>query len=617
VRRLAGLAAVLVALALPGEAWAGGVALVVDCSESAKRSGGEKAEDALTRWLEDAPAEEVRTFGTGDLTESHRASARAAFPHAWGGSSDLIAPLDRAVHWLAAVPGDHVLVLVSDLELDVVGEDDAPAAYLEGLPADADRETVNRRAREVFRTTTLPRLKELSVRVVLVRLPLPQEARLVSLADDLAALPGATVLEAGELPADELLARLAAALPKRAPAPPPPPPPPVVVVPPPPPPVPAPAPVPVPPPPAPVIAAVPTPPPVTVAPEEKGRPVWRVVAGIALIVFAGVSLALLLLRARPNIAGQRLVPIGDDGKTLDDEMILAKAKTNRATARLELGSGALELKARRGGGVVARSKGVSASIEGVPLEGPTSLVHGMVLGVDAGDGVKPFVYLDRPLTASEKKRSWIEPSEPGATPLLETQSGEKKPGPKTRKFLSTSKDTISDVADADEIMLIDDSGDELADAGSAFGNRQILDLDDAGKITGEPRYFRAHRLDEETAAIELEGLRVSFEVEPGAEGGARLNPIVGSSEVTLRIEGVNVGEEGAALVHGMVFELGVKPYLYLDRDPLISERGRVYVGAKTDRATRQREVTAKDTVSDVGSENEFYVVDDSEDEVTP
>lgn len=610
MRRSLAIAALV--LTLQGVARAGGVALVLDCSDSAKRSGGEKAEAALTRWLEDAPPEEMRTFGTGDLSESHRASARAAFPHAWGGSSDLIAPLDRAIHWLAAVPGHHVLVLVSDLELDVIGDDDAPAAYVEGLPDDADRETVNRRAREVFRTTTLPRLRELGVKLVLVRLAQPEEARLVSLGEDLAALPGATILDPGELSADELFTRLAAVLPKRAP---PPPPPPVVV-----------PPVVVPPPP-PVVVSPPVPPPVVAVvpsaavvapPPHEDRPAWRVIVGCVLIVVAIVSLSLLLLKMRPNLEGQRLVPIGDDGKTLESEVILAKAKTSRATARLALGRGALELRARKGGGVVARSKGVHASIEGVPIEGPTSIVHGMVLGVDSGDGVKPFVYLDRPLTPSEKKRSWIEPSEPAGTPLIESQDPDKKTSGK-RGFLTQSKDSISDVASVDEIMVIDDSGDTLEAANLTFENRQILDLDDAGRITGEPRYFRAHRLDETTAAIELEGLRVSFEVEPGAGGGATLHPIAGSNDVALTIEGVAVRDEGASLVHGMVFQLADRAYVYMDRDPLISERGRVFVGprdaSKKDPSGRQREILAKDTVSDVGSVDEFYVVDDSEDEV--
>src|SRR5262249_27103787 len=150
-------------------------------SESARRAGAERVEAGLKSWLDRAPGE-VRAFGTGEASGSSRASARVALGHAWGGASNLIEPIETAAHWLAAVPGERALVLVSDLELDVVGPDDAPAAWLEGLPADADREQVNAHARDVFRERTLPRLRELGARVVIVRLPLPPEAQRVSLA---------------------------------------------------------------------------------------------------------------------------------------------------------------------------------------------------------------------------------------------------------------------------------------------------------------------------------------------------------------------------------------------------------------------------------------------------
>src|SRR5581483_10198494 len=114
----------------------------------------------------------------------------------------------RAARWLAAVPGERALVVLSDLDLDVVGQDDAPALYLEGLASDADRETINRHARDLWREKTLPRLKALGVKLVLVKLAVPEDARLVSLEEDLAALPGVTTLD-GALAAEELSTKLA------------------------------------------------------------------------------------------------------------------------------------------------------------------------------------------------------------------------------------------------------------------------------------------------------------------------------------------------------------------------------------------------------------------------
>src|SRR5262249_22102283 len=128
------LRALLLVLAVAASARADGTALVLDASASARRAGAERAEAALVKWLDVAP-DDGGAFGRGDGAESHRASARAAFPHEWGGTSDLIEPVERAASWLAAVPGERRLVIVSDLELDVVGEEDARSAYLEGVAA--------------------------------------------------------------------------------------------------------------------------------------------------------------------------------------------------------------------------------------------------------------------------------------------------------------------------------------------------------------------------------------------------------------------------------------------------------------------------------------------------
>jgi hypothetical protein len=593
--------ATVVVLALAGTARADGTAIVVDASESSKRAGAEKVEQALTKWLEGAAADDVRVFGTGVASELHRASARAAFPHEWGGASDLGDALDRAEHWLAAVPGEKTIVVVSDLELDVVGPDDAAEVYLSGLPQDADRETINRHAHEVFTQTTLPRLKQLGVKPVIVKLALPPDAKQVSLEEDLAGLPGATILDGAA--AQDLEGKLGELLPKKAPPPPPPPPPPVPVPPPPPPPPPVQQ-----PPPPPVTASVP-------APEEN----WQKIAGLALIVVACASVAVIVVRRRATPLGERrLVPLGSDGKPLAEEIMLERKRTKRGVARLEIAGGTLELRARKQGGVEAHPEGINVSIEGVPINSPTALVHGMVLEVEEEEEGKarPFVYLERAITTSEKKRSWVEASHDEFTPLIASgDPGTPRPAPDAkdkkkkgrtnripRGFLSASKESLSDVASVEEILVIDDSQDTTQQGSLMFGERQILRLDERGSIAGEPEYFRTKRLDEASAVFELAGERLVFTIDE--EAGAHLvSP--GPGKVT--IEGVPVGPKGATLVHAMVFKVAGEAYVYLEREPKQSERVRHY---------GSEHLEGKDSVSDVSSIDDIYVMDESDEKAT-
>src|SRR5581483_9151981 len=128
----------------------------------------------------------------------------------------------------------------------------------------------------------------------------------------------------------------------------------------------------------------------------------------------------VVVRARrAPLAGRRLVALGKDGRPLDDEVVLEREQTKRGVARLELGSGSIELSASRDGGVDALPQGVKVSIEGVPVRGPTTLIHGMVVHVEDPEGhQRPFVYLEREPTVSEKKRAWVEPSDEGLTPVI-------------------------------------------------------------------------------------------------------------------------------------------------------------------------------------------------------
>ncbi len=617
-RALLAAAAVALTGALASSARADGIALVIDASESSKRAGAEKVEQALAKWLEEAP-DDVRVFGTGVASELHRASARAAFPHEWGGASDVGDAIDRAARALAAAGGARALVIVSDLELDVVGTDDAPAVFLKGLPEDADRETINRHARDLWREKTLPRLRALNVKPVVVKLSVAEESRLVSLLEDLSDLPGVVLLD-GALDAEALAAKLGPLLPVKAKPVPPPAPAPPPAPPPPPPPIAAPVPVP---PPKPPVATPPPPPapaPVTAAVPPPEAP-WRTYVGVALIAVAVCLLLVLAVRMRrAPLAGRRLVPLGKDGRPLESEVVLEESRTHRGVARLELGSGSLELSASRDGGVDAEPQGVKVSIEGVPVLGKTSLVHGMVVQVEEKDGSnRPFVYMDREPTLSERRRAWIEPSDEGQTPVVSdtgsslggstagSASGSKEVDPKEKRrkskraFLSASKETISDVASVDEILVIDDSQDTTQAGWLTFGDRQVVALGAGGSIEGEPIYFRSDRVDAETATIELAGNRLTFSVDQ--ERGAHLAPPGKAANVT--IAGVPLVDEGAALVHGMVFTVSGKSFLYLDREPKESERLRVHGG----------DSGVKDSVSDVSSVDEIYLVDDSEEGV--
>jgi hypothetical protein len=353
----------------------------------------------------------------------------------------------------------------------------------------------------------------------------------------------------------------------------------------------------------------PAPPPV-VAVVEPERPAWRPIVGGVLIAFAIVGVVFFL--RTPRLEGQRLVPLGADGLPLDDEVVLAKQQTKRGQAKLELGKGSLVLEARKDGGVDAVPQGVKASIEGVPVKGPTSLVHGMVVSVDDDEGSRPFVYLDRPLTPSERRRPFVEPDEESAAAPKGKTKRKKK-----ASFRTTAKaESISDVASVEEIFVVDESEDATAPGEMLFGDRQVIALDDGGRLSGEPFYFRAFRMDGNSAALDLEGRKVVFEMSPedGALG-ARLLPVDG-----LTIEGVPVKRAGAALVHAMVFAVGEQGFVYFDRDPNESERKRTHAAPRGKGrlpSGREREILVKDSLSDVGSTDEFYVVDDSDDGVKP
>jgi len=119
-------------------------------------------------------------------------------------------------------------------------------------------------------------------------------------------------------------------------------------------------------------------------------------------------------------------------------------------------------------------------------------------------------------------------------------------------------------------------------------------------MQGEPLYFRTNRVDSESAAFELEGHKLTFHVE--ADKGAHLAPPGADAKVT--IAGVPLVNEGAAFVHGMVLTVAGRAYLYLEREPKESERLKKFGG----------ELVAKDSVSDVSSVDDIYVMDDSEDE---
>jgi hypothetical protein len=559
--------AVALGLAGAGPALAQGTAVVLDASESARRAGAERAEAAIRGSLEQAPGD-LRAFATGAA-----ALAPRALEHAWGGSSDLIAPIESAASWLASLPGERALVLVSDLELDVVGPDDAPASFLDGLSGDADREQVNEHARELFRARVIPKLRELGARVVIVRLPLPEEARRVSLLEDLESLPGAVVVDAGGAP-DSLAAVVGHALPPR--------------------PTPTPEPSPSP---SPSASPSASPSPRAVAATEAGEemPLGRRLAGAALVLLA-VGLVALGLRSRPKLSEQRLVALGLDGKVQEPAILLREHRTGRARARVALGRGAFEFEATRGGGVRVYPHGALARIEALEVTGAAALVHGMVLDVVSEDGsLRAYLYLDREPNESEKRRAWIEPVEP---------SPKKRARPKDRSgFVATSKlESISDVVSVNELFVIDESADSVVEGGRPLGHRQVIALDSEGRLDGEPRYLRAHRLDGETAGVELEGQLVSFRV--GGSAGATLLPF--RKRGGLSVEGVPVGAGGLELVHGMVFEIDGRSFLYLERDPSEPERRRAHRARDTE--------SRRSSIADLHPQDELFLLDESADE---
>jgi hypothetical protein len=320
-----------------------------------------------------------------------------------------------------------------------------------------------------------------------------------------------------------------------------------------------------------------------VAKVEEETP-WKPALGVLLLVVAGGLVAWRLAR-RPKIEGQRLVTLGADGKPTTSELVLKKSRVGRAKSRIEVGTGSLELEASEGGGAVARPKGLDARIEGVPIRGSAELVHGMVVEVESEGTSQSFVYADRELNPSEKKRAWTE-SDQG--------------------YVATDKvGSISDVASVDEFYVVDESEEALPAGARAFGDRQLFSLDDEGKIAGEARRLKAHRIDGETAGVELSGRTVSFHVDEGA--GAVLLPL--SPRGKLTVEGVPVGAKGVALVHGMVFELEGKSWLYLERNPTEPELRRKHKKRDTD--------SKEESISDVGSSDDLLVVDDTEDGTAP
>jgi len=84
-------------------------------------------------------------------------------------------------------------------------------------------------------------------------------------------------------------------------------------------------------------------------------------------------------------------------------------------------------------------------VSSVRQKGAAQLVHGMVLDVEVEARLRSFLYLDREATAAERRRVWLEPSEP--------TKPRRRPG-----FVTSSKfESISDVVEAHEIIVIDDA----------------------------------------------------------------------------------------------------------------------------------------------------------------
>jgi hypothetical protein len=111
--------------------------------------------------------------------------------------------------------------------------------------------------------------------------------------------------------------------------------------------------------------------------------------------------------------------------------------------------------------------------------------------------------------------------------------------------------------------------------------------------------------------IPLAGGRLIFTVEETT--GARLRPSDRDDE--LKIEGVPVTEAGVPLYHGMVFSLAHRSFVYFEREPGARDRQRPYLQPPGATMRRGRTLAPRgETISDVGTVDEFFVFDDSLDE---
>src|SRR5262249_26475349 len=174
---------------------------------------------------------------------------------------------------------------------------------------------------------------------------------------------------------------------------------------------------------------------------------------------------------------------------------------------------------------------------------------------------------------------WSPTSSDSSAPDLESSTGDdsppKKAAPPRKRsrasFRVLASNSISDVESVDEIFVVDDKEETDTDRFS-IGERRVYDLKRDGRIGDDPWLLRSHRTGGDRAALEIEGAAVAFVIE--AETGARLLPGEGAR---VQIESVKVPKSGVALVHGMVFEVGGRPYLYFDRAANEAERRRVFV----------------------------------------
>ena len=163
------------------------------------------------------------------------------------------------------------------------------------------------------------------------------------------------------------------------------------------------------------------------------------------------------------------------------------------------------------------------------------------------------------------------PAAPPPAPPPSAPPPERKPTPRRASFRLVKQETISDVESVDEIYVIDDEDEETQRA-SASGSgrlapaaRRVHPLGRDGRITGEPVLVKG-------GTVSLGRAQVPFAIEGRA--GAHVSPARGAS---LTIEGVPIPESGASLLHGMVFGLDGRPWLYLDRAPNKAERRRTFV----------------------------------------